>query len=120
MLSQEVKPMKINLADMGNTKSPEELEEKKTKLQRQLAKVTAEIAAEEATEARLAAVLSAKRKIENLVIGSLTDEERLAVNGMYLFFHSTCVDIVRKIPSSTDKGLGEKFIATMEKAEARA
>lgn len=87
------------------------------KLEKRLARVTEQIAEEEATQSRIETILSAKRKIEGMVLNSLTPEERALVDGMYLFFHGGCVDIIRSIPSSTDKGQGQRFIKTLSKAE---
>ncbi len=113
-----LKKMKINISNMGNTVAPEEISKLRTTLEKQQARVAAEIAAEQEVVGRINLVLSAKEKLQQLVIDTLTPEELNAVHGMYLFLHGHCFDIVRKIPSSTDKGQGEKFTAVLEKVEA--
>lgn len=110
--------MKIKVKLSGEDAIPETLPTELDKLEKRLARVNDQIAEEEAYQLRIETVLSAKRKIEGMVISSLTEEEKTAVNGMYLFFHGMCVDIVRNIPSSTDKGQGQQFIKQLEKAEA--
>ncbi len=110
--------MKVDLSTMGKTMSPEDIDKLKAKLERQRAKVAGEIALEQETVDRINRVASAKDKLQRLVFSTLTPEEVAAVNGMYLFLHGNCFDIVRKIPSATDKGQGEKFTAVLEKAEA--
>jgi len=94
-------------------------------LEERLAKVQAQIAQERGVERRQAVALSAYSKMRQAMRDCLTDEERQAVDGMYLFLHgggSLCVDLLRNVPSSTDKGQGkalEKVLAYgTEEAEA--
>lgn len=75
-------------------------------LQRKLEKVNGEIERERQAERRKELAISAYSKLCQALRIALTNEERQAVDGMYLYLHvdlgSLSVDLVRNIPSSTD------------------
>ncbi|KKK83703.1 hypothetical protein LCGC14_2790710, partial [marine sediment metagenome] len=60
------------------------------------------------------------------LMGCLTEEEAEAVSGMYLFLHidrpgsALCVDMVREMPSGTDKAQSNKLEKDLAQAEALA
>lgn len=87
-------------------------------LERQLAKVQKDIAEQERLEKRWATVKSAFAKLKREMGKTLTREEYDAIDGMYLFLHSGCVDMVRHIPSSTSRGEDTKLLKDLETAEA--
>lgn len=82
-------------------------------LEKQLVKVKGEIAQEMEAERRKELVLAAYSRLAKALRDVLTPEECQAVDGMYLFLHRAGgdlnVDLVRDVPSPTDKGQGEKL-----------
>lgn len=101
---------------MRKTSTVEELEE-------QLEQVKAQIAIETEAERRRGVVMAAYGKLQQNIMDNLTPEERAAVSGMYLFLHvdhdggALHVDMVRNVPSATDKGQHEKLEKMMSRAE---
>ena len=87
-------------------------------LEKQLAKVRKDIAEQERLEKRWATVKSAFAKLKREMGKTLTREEYDAIDGMYLFLHSGCVDMVRHIPSATDMGESKKLDRDLDMAEA--
>ena len=87
-------------------------------LQKQLAKVQKDIAEQERIEKRLALVNSAFAKLKREMGKTLTPEEYQAIDGIYLFLHSGCVDMVRTIPSATSKGEDKRLERDLDTAEA--
>lgn len=89
-------------------------------LEEQVARVREEIAEEEERERRVSLFVGAFDKLKKVLVGCLTEEERQAVNGMYLFLHidgagtSLNVDMVRNLPSATDKGQGPDLLRQIE------
>jgi len=87
-------------------------------LERQLARVNGEIEKEMEVERRKEVALAAYSKLKKALGETLTPEERQAVDGMYLFLHrdaggSLNVDLVRNVPSATDRGQGAKMDAVL-------
>ena len=87
-------------------------------LQRQLEKVNGQIAEEMEVERRKEVALRAYEKLRTVLRDALTPEERQAVDGMYLFLHRDAggdlnVDMVRNVPSATDRGQGAKLDAVL-------
>ena len=83
-------------------------------LEKQLARVNGEIAQEMEVERRKELTLAAYSRLAKALRDALTPEERQAVDGMYLFLHRDAggdlnVDLVRDVPSPTDRGQGEKL-----------
>ena len=87
-------------------------------LQKQLAKVQKDITEQERLERRYATVQSAFAKLKRELGKTLTEEERNAIDGIYLFLHSGCVDMVRHIPSATSKGEDKRLERDLDMAEA--
>ena len=87
-------------------------------LQKQLAKVQKDIAEQERVEKRLALVKSAYAKLRRELGKTLTPEEYEAIDGIYLFVHSGCVDMIRDIPSATSKGEDKRLERDLDTAEA--
>jgi len=87
-------------------------------LHKQLAKVQKDIAEQERVEKRLALVKSAYAKLRRELGKTLTPEEYEAIDGIYLFVHSGCVDMIRDIPSATSKGEDKRLERDLDTAEA--
>ena len=76
-------------------------------LEKQLAKVRKDIVEQERLEKRYALVKSAYAKLCKEMGKTLTREEFTAIDGIYIFLHGGCVDMVRHIPSATSQGEAE-------------
>ncbi len=87
-------------------------------LQKQLAKVQKDIAEQERLEKRWATVQRAFAKLKREMGKTLTREEYEAIDGIYLFLHSGCVDMVRHIPSATSRGEDKRLERDLDMAEA--
>lgn len=87
-------------------------------LEKQLAKVRKDIAEQERLDKWFNTVQTAFAKLKREMGKTLTDEEWRAIDGAYIFLHSGCVDLVRTIPSATDKGEGKRFEKDMNTAKA--
>jgi len=87
-------------------------------LQKQLAKVQKDIAEQERLEKRWATVQRAFAKLKREMGKTLTREEYQAIDGIYLFLHSGCVDMVRHIPSATSRGEDKRLERDLDMAEA--
>ena len=87
-------------------------------LQKQLAKVQKDIAEQARLEKRWALVQSAFTKLKRELGKTLTPEEYQATDGIYLFLHSGCVDMVRHVPSATSKGEDTRLERDLDMAEA--
>ena len=87
-------------------------------LQKQLAKVQKDIAEQERLERRWSLVQSAFTKLKRELGKTLTPEEYQAIDGIYLFLHSGCVDMVRHIPSATSRGEDRQLERDLDMAEA--
>ena len=90
------------------------------KLQRELERCQADIVEADRVERRSQLVQSAYRKLRRELGKSLSPEEREAIDGIYLFLHGTNVDMIRQIPSGTDKGEHRKLERDLTMAEALA
>ena len=87
-------------------------------LQKKLEKIRKDIAEEERVERRLALLLSAYDKLRWELGKTLTNEERNACDGLYIFLHSGCTDFLYHVPSATDKGENRSLLKDLETAEA--
>jgi len=87
-------------------------------LQKQLAKVQGQIAEEEKAERQVALVQSAFAKLKRELGKTLTSEEYQAIDGAYIFLHSGCVDLVRHVPSATDKGESKRLEQVLDTGDA--
>lgn len=87
-------------------------------LQKQLARVQKDIAEQERLEKRWALVQSAFTKLKRELGKTLTPEEYQAIDGIYLFLHSGCVDMVRHVPSATSKGEDTRLERDLDMGEA--
>jgi len=87
-------------------------------LQKQLAKVQKDIAKQERLEKRWATVQRAFAKLKREMGKTLTREEYEAIDGIYIFLHSGCVDMVRHIPSATSRGEDKRLERDLDMAEA--
>jgi len=88
------------------------------KLQKELERCQADIVEADRVERRSQLVQSAYRKLKRELAQTLTREERDAIDGSYLFLHAGCVDMVRHVPSNTDKGEHRKLERDLTMAEA--
>jgi len=93
-------------------------DERIAKLQKELERVKADIGEADRVERRSQLVQSAYHKLRRELVQTLTREERDAIDGIYLFLHSGSVDMVRHVPSGTDKGEHRKLERDLTMAEA--
>jgi hypothetical protein len=91
---------------------------REAELERQLEKVRKDIAEQEKLEKWYATVQRAFAKLKREIGKTLTEEERTAIDGAYIFLHSGCVDMVRTIPSATSKGEDKRFLDKVDMGEA--
>lgn len=77
---------------------------RRAELEKQLAKVRQDIAEQERLEKRWRTFETATKKLRKEIGKTLTCEEYQAIDGIYIFLHSGCVDFVRDVPSATDRG----------------
>lgn len=89
-------------------------------LRKQLAKVCVQVDDERRLENRCALIQSAFGKLKAQLRSILTPEEYSAIDGAYIFIHGTFVDMVRHIPSATDKGEGVRFEKMLDMADMMA
>ena len=87
-------------------------------LQKQLARVQKDIAEQERLEKRWSIVQRAFAKLKREMGKTLTREEYEAIDGIYIFLHSGCVDMVRHIPSATSRGEDKRLERDLDMAEA--
>ena len=87
-------------------------------LQKQLAKVRKDIAEQERLEKRWQLFETACGKLRLELGKTLTQEERDAIDGLYIFLHSGCVDFVRHIPAATSTGEDKRLERDLDMAEA--
>ena len=87
-------------------------------LEKQLARVRKDITEQERLERRWALVESAFAKLKQEMGKTLTREEYDAIDGVYIFLHSGCVDMVRHIPSATSTGEDKRLAKDLDTAEA--
>ena len=87
-------------------------------LLKQLVKVQKDIAEQERLEKRWQIFMSATNKLQQEMGKTLTREEYQAIDGIYIFLHSGCVDIVRHIPSATSRGEDKQLEKDLDMAEA--
>ena len=87
-------------------------------LEKQLAKVRKDIAEQERLERRWALFEGACKKLRQEMGKTLTREEYDAIDGIYIFLHSGCVDFVRHVPSATSKGEDKRLEKDLDMAEA--
>lgn len=73
-------------------------------LEKELKKVRESIEEQERLDRRYKLYQTAYDKLKRELFKTLTQEERDAIDGAYLFLHSGLVDIVREIPSATSRG----------------
>lgn len=90
------------------------------KLQKELDRCQTDIVEADRVENRSQLVQSAYKKLRRALFANMTSEEREAVDGMYLFLHGTNVDMIRQIPSGTDRGEHRKLERDLTMAEALA
>jgi len=87
-------------------------------LEKKLVKVRKDIAEQERLEKRWALVEGAYEKLRKEMGKCLTREEYQAIDGVYIFLHSGCVDFVRHVPSLTDAGENKKLNRDLDTVEA--
>ncbi len=87
-------------------------------LEKQLAKVRKDIAEQERLAKRWKLVQTACNKLKREMGKTLTKEEYQAIDGIYIFLHSGCVDFVRQVPSATDKGENKSLNKDLGTVEA--
>ncbi len=89
-----------------------------TELEKQLEKVRKDIAEQQKLEKHWQTFNRAFSKLKVELLKTLTPEELACMDGAYLFLHGGCVDLVRTLPSTTDKGEGPKFLDKIEMGQA--
>jgi hypothetical protein len=89
-------------------------------LEKQLEKVRKDIVEQEKLEKHWRMFNRAFTKLKAELFQTLTPEEKECMDGAYLFLHGSSVDLVRYLPSATDKGEGKKFLEKVEIGEALA
>jgi len=87
-------------------------------LEKQLAKVHKDIAEQERLEKRWQVFETACKKLRQEMGKTLTEEEYQAIDGLYIFLHSGCVDFVRRVPDATDKGENKRLNQDLDTMEA--
>jgi len=87
-------------------------------LEKQLVKVRKDIVEQERLERRWELVNSAYAKLKRELGKTLTREEYDAIDGIYLFLHSGCVDMARHIPAATSRGEDRRLESDLDTAEA--
>ena len=87
-------------------------------LEKQLAKVRKDIAEQERLEKRWQLFEGACKKLRKEMGKTLTSEEYQAIDGLYIFLHSGCVDFVRHVPDATDKGENKRLNQDLDTMEA--
>jgi len=87
-------------------------------LEKQLAKVFKDITEQERLEKRWQLFEGACKKLRQEMGKTLTREERDAIDGIYIFLHSGCVDFIRHIPSATSRGEDKRLEKDLDMAEA--
>ena len=87
-------------------------------LEKQLAKLQKDIAEQERLEKRWQTLQTATAKLRREMGQTLTREEYEAIDGMYIFLHSGCVDFVRHIPSATSRGEDKQLEKDLDTVEA--
>jgi len=102
------------LAEGNNVDRQSRIEE----LKKRLDKVKGQIAEEEELERRVALVQSAFAKLKREMGKTLTSEEYQAIDGAYIFLHSGSVDLVRHVPSATDKGESKELEKILDAGDA--
>jgi hypothetical protein len=99
-------------------KNRKDSEARIAELGKQLEKVRADITEQERLEKRWATIQSAFAKLKRELGKTLTNEERDAIDGAYIFLHSGQVDLVRQLPSSTSKGEDRSLLKDLRTVEA--
>lgn len=89
-----------------------------SELEKQLAKVRKDIAEQDRLEKKWQLFEGATVKLRKEMGKTLTSEERNAIDGLYIFLHSGCVDFIRHIPSGTDAGENKRLNRDLDTAEA--
>ncbi|KKK59271.1 hypothetical protein LCGC14_3036050 [marine sediment metagenome] len=87
-------------------------------LEKQLVKVRRDITEQNRLEKKWQLFEGACKKLRKEMGKTLTREERDAIDGLYIFLHSGCVDFVRNVPSVTDKGENKRLNRDLDTAEA--
>lgn len=87
-------------------------------LEKQLAKVRKDITEQERLEKHWQVFQTACEKLRREMGKTLTAEEKEAIDGLYIFLHSGCVDFVRHVPSATDRGENKKLNRDLDTVEA--
>jgi len=104
----------------------EALEEGKTvdrsariaELEKQLVKVRKDIAEQDRLEKKCQVFETACEKLRKEMGKTLTREEYQAIDGLYIFLHSGCVDFIRHVPSATDAGENKRLNRDLDTVEA--
>ncbi|MBA7613586.1 hypothetical protein ES703_20837 [subsurface metagenome] len=97
---------------------PVDTNERVAELEKKLAKVRKDIAEEERLEKRWQLLETACGKLRKEMGKTLTNEEYNAIDGIYIFVHSGCVDFLRHIPSATDTGENKRLNQDLDTVEA--
>ena len=87
-------------------------------LEKQLAKVRKDIAEQERLERRWQLFEGACQKLRQEMGKTLTREEYLAIDGIYIFLHGGCVDFIWHIPSATSRGEDRQLERDLDLVEA--
>jgi len=87
-------------------------------LEKQLAKVRKDIAEQERLEKRWQVFETACKKLRQEMGKTLTQEEKEAIDGLYIFLHRGCVDFVRHVPCATDRGENNRLNQDLDTMQA--
>ena len=87
-------------------------------LEKKLVKVRKDIAEQDRLEKKCRVFKTACKKLRKEMGKTLTREEYEAIDGLYIFLHSGCVDFIRHIPSGTDAGETKRLNRDLDTAEA--
>ena len=87
-------------------------------LEKQLGKVRKDIAEQDRLEKKWRVFETACKKRRQEMGKTLTREEYNAIDGLYIFLHSGCVDFVRHIPTATDAGENKRLNRDLDTIEA--
>ena len=96
---------------------PKGSQERIAELEKKLAKVKKDIAEAERLEKRSQLFAGAINKLRKELGKTLTREEYSAIDGLYIFLHSGCVDFIRHVPSLTDTGENKRLNKDLDTVE---
>lgn len=88
-------------------------------MEKELARVRGQVAELQELERKCALVSRTFDRIRTYLLEGFTAEELAVVDGVYLHLHDGMVDMVRHLPSDTDRGEGKRFLEMVDKGQAK-